>query len=318
MYKEAGVNDVRKFYDDKFVSNYNYDCSSVFMASYNINYSKFLWIYRNVKPHSNVLDFGCGSGTLSILKQKGCHLTGIDFSKKALEIAKNVNGYDSVFCGDIKDYNGPKEYFDCIVSLDVFGHIPFEDKDATIQVLKKYLKRDGVMVHGIECGNVDYGKMTREQLKEFVDVDGHVGVEDKLSNINRFKKYFNYVEGDVRFCIENSVDEYIKQADSYGRDFDEYLISYLKGMNEEEKLAFNVANGLVQMRMEQFKVDLPNDLGGFLYLRASDVSLKKLDFELFKGGKKFNGGGNNVSRWKSNRNRVNKVIYYINRFIFRK
>ena len=278
MYKKAGIFNIKKFYKDKFAHEASFDVSNMHLCIYNINFSKIFWICRNVKPNSSVLDFGCGSGTLAMLKNKGCRITGIDYSKKASEIAKKVNNYDSVFYGSIFEFNHPPESFDYIVSLDVFGHIPMEEKDATIKELKKFLKPDGIMLHGIECGNINYVEMTEDELKSFIEVDGHVGIEDKNQNINRFKKFFKYMDGDVRFTVENSVDEYLKQIKKYGVPFESGLINYLKSLSPSEKLAFDIANGLVQLNMEKQKIPSLDSSGGFLFLRGSDHPLLEQDF----------------------------------------
>ncbi|MBI5675436.1 MAG: class I SAM-dependent methyltransferase [Nitrospirae bacterium] len=278
MYKRAGITDIKKFYEEKFATDARFDVSGIPLWNYNINFAKYFWIYRNVKPNSRVLDFGCGSGTLAVLKSKGCKITGIDYSKKALEIAKKVNNYDSVFCGSIFEFDQPPKYFDYIVSLDVFGHIPFEEKDAVIQELKKYLKDEGVMLHGIECGNVNYDEMTGDELKAFVEVDGHVGIENKARNINRFKKFFQHTDGEVRFNIENSADEYIKQSEEYKSRIDPNLTNYLKSLSAGEKIAFDIANGLVQIKMEELKHPSPDSSAGslgFMYLRASGLPLRE-------------------------------------------
>ena len=278
MYKKAGITDVKKFYEEKFATDTRFDVSGITLWHYNINFAKYFWIYRNVNPNSRVLDFGCGSGTLAILKSKGCRITGIDYSKKALEIAKKINNYDSVFCGSIFEFDQHPKSFDYIVSLDVFGHIPFDEKDAVIQELKKYLKEGGVMLHGIECGNVNYDEMTEDELRAFVEIDGHVGMENKEININRFKKFFQCVDGEVRFNIENSVDEYIKQSEEYKTRVDPDITNYLKSLSPGEKLAFDIANGLVQIKMEEQQIHSPDSAGGFLYLRASESSLSEPDF----------------------------------------
>lgn len=281
MYKKGGINDVKAFYAEKFVHDQSFDFSKIYMGYYHIDFAKMVRIYENVRLGSRVLDFGCGSGTLSILKKKGCEITGIDYSKKALEIAVRVNKYDSVFQGSIFDFKHEQKYFDFIVSLDVFGHIPFEEKDAVIVELKKYLKPDGMMIHGIECGEVDYENMTHEELADFVKVDGHVGIEGKKATIERFSKFFKHVEGDVRFNVENSVSEYIKQVESYGSlDVDRDLLNYLKNMTPLETQAFNIAMGFVQLNLEKYGYRSPEQVqGGFLFLKASNRKIEKPFFE---------------------------------------
>jgi SAM-dependent methyltransferase len=306
MYKKAGIKDIKKFYDKKFsenfVENRRFDVSDFYLGIYNINFAKFFWIIRNIKPQSTVLDFGCGSGTLAVLKNKDCTITGIDYSRKALDIAQRVNGYDSVFCGSIFEFNQRKKSFDYIVSLDVLGHIPVKEKDDTIKELKNFLKPNGVMLHGIECFKIDYRKMTQEQLESFIAVDGHVGIEDKMSNINRFKNIFRYVDGEVRFSFEIPADEYIKQAEKYisqiDQDllnymkhlspFDQDLLNYMKHLSPDEKFAFDIANGLVHLNIEKNKLSSRDSSSGFLFLRASDKPLDEPDFEINKKRKESN------------------------------
>jgi trans-aconitate methyltransferase len=220
-----------------------------------------------------VLDFGCGSGALSCLKKKGCELTGIDLSPKALEIAQKENGYDDVFCGDLSEYEN-LDYFDYVISLDVFGHIPFEDKDKVIERLKMFLKPDGVMLHGIECGQIDYDAMSNKELANFIKIDGHVGCEGKQENFRRFKKYFNFVGGEVRYGVNQSAEEYLKQIHQYGANINQTLQAYLETMNSEERQAFDISAGMTMMNMENHNYPSPDDASGCLFLRASDQSLE--------------------------------------------
>jgi ubiquinone/menaquinone biosynthesis C-methylase UbiE len=280
MYEQVGILDVRDFYKDKFVFQRDFNFTNKTINYYDIDNFKFLWMYSNIKENAKVLDFGCGSGTLSCLKNKGCEITGIDYSVEALNFAKNINGYDYVHSVDIFDYDN-YGYFDYVVSLDVLGHIPFEDKDKLISQLKRFLKPGGTMLHGIECGQVNYSAMSKEELKKFIEVDGHVGIEDKLANINRFKKFFNFVTGEVRYDICNSAGEYIKQCTSYGsEEWKSELIEYLNIFDENETRAFNLASGLTQIAIENKNIPSPSDAGGFLFLKASDNELKHSQMEI--------------------------------------
>jgi ubiquinone/menaquinone biosynthesis C-methylase UbiE len=281
MYKKAGIHDVKRFYAERFVE-LPPSVKKYPLWYFNIRFAKPLWVFYNVRPNSTVLDFGCGTGPIGILKRKGCRIIGIDYSATALEIAKKINNYDDTFCGSIFDFDHPKERFDYIVSLDVFGHIPFEEKDSTIAHLKRFLKPEGTMIHGIECANMDYGKLTQEELKKFIEIDGHVGLEGKSRIIERFKKFFRYVEGELRFTIENSAEEYLKLARQYsstiGRGINEELIDYLESLTEEAEMAFDIANGLVHLNLLKQDISSPSSKGGFLYLRASDRPLERPDF----------------------------------------
>ncbi|MCF6171095.1 MAG: class I SAM-dependent methyltransferase [Bacteroidales bacterium] len=280
MYKDVGIEDIRGFYKNKFAFKHDYDFTKNPINFYHIDNFKLLWMFSNIKENTKVLDFGCGSGVLACLKRKGCEITGIDYSETALEYAKKINRYDYVLSVDIFDYDN-YNYFDYIVSIDVFGHIPFEDKDKVIAQLKRFLKPGGTMLHGIECGQVDYAAMSKKELKKFIEVDGHVGIEGKPENTKRFKKSFKHVSAEVRFDVVNSVNEFIKQNDSYGNtDWGNELITYLKNLTEREAFAFNVASGITQISIENRNMRSSQNTGGFLFLKASDNKLEHRNMEI--------------------------------------
>ncbi len=277
-YKDAGIDDVDAFYQDKFVAKIDYDFSDKFFNFFDIRNAKMVWIYSKIRKGTKVLDFGCGTGSLSVLKRKKCQIVGVDYSKEAVEFAKNKNGYDEVFAGDIMDFDYEGEKFDYIVSLDVFGHIPFEDKDKVIEKLKSLLKPSGVMLHGIECADIDYKSMSKEELQKFVAVDGHVGMEGKKANYERFGRYFKNVSGEVRFCLVNAVEEYVKHHEHYGSDvLHSKFYTYFKCMSLDEQTAFNFANGMVLYKMQASSVPSPVGAEGFLLLEASNVDMSFMD-----------------------------------------
>ena len=105
MYEKVGIFDIRKFYENKCAVEKDFDFTKNIISFYDINNFKNLWIYSNVRENTKVLDFGCGSGTLSCLKNKGCEITGIDYSNKALKYAKEINNYDFIYSGDLFEYD---------------------------------------------------------------------------------------------------------------------------------------------------------------------------------------------------------------------
>lgn len=315
MYEKLDI-DVKDFYKDKFVSYGDFDITNSKVKGFDVNYFKILWIYSNIKEASRVLDFGCGSGTLLSLKNKNCTLVGVDYSKEALDIAK-ANGYDEVFSGSILDFEYDGEPFDYIVSLDVFGHISFEEKDDVILKLKTFLAPNGIMLHGIECGQIDYDSMNNEELRSFVEVDGHVGMEGKNENIDRFSKFFNHVEAEVRYVMANSVDEYIKQYELYGKKDIFPIYSMVKMFTVNERKAFDLASGIILRNIENRNIPSYNYDEGFLLLKSSDAELvdvkiendiyrSKVDPELikmddvfFKGWYSYEFGKKGYFRWSS-------------------
>lgn len=281
MYARAGITDIAAFYQEKF-SPLTKASLPTGIDCYCSDSLKKMWIFSNIRPGSRVLDFGCGSGSLGFLKKKNCYLVGIDYSERGIQFAITENGYDAGVAGNLESFSWEENFFDYIVSLDVFGHITFEEKEHTISSLKKYLKKDGIMLHGIECGPFDYDGLSFSELKKFVEVDGHVGIESKKENYQRFLKFFKHVDGEVRYTMMLSAKEYKKQSSMYQHAATEKtLVDYINGLTPSEAKAFDVAAGLSQIALDVRHVPSADTDGGFLFLRASDAPLPPLTFEVY-------------------------------------
>jgi ubiquinone/menaquinone biosynthesis C-methylase UbiE len=93
-------------------------------------------IYRAVKKTrllapARILDIPCGTGRLSLyLALKGFQVTGIDISQAMISMAqKKIENYPvkdkiTLRVGDAEALSFPDSYFDIVVSLRLFGHLP--------------------------------------------------------------------------------------------------------------------------------------------------------------------------------------------------
>ena len=265
IYKKLGVDDVDEFYSNKFVwqpgpNIVEHDP----LSKFDIAYIKQYWIFNHIEEGSRVLDVGCGSGTLSLLKNKNIHLVGTDLSEKALEMAL-VAGYDEVVQCDCFDLPFPDESFDYIVSLDVLGHIENEVKEIYLKEWARVLKEDGTMLHGSEEGDIDYENLD-EKTKEHLLIDGHVGLESHSKIEDRFKKLFKevLVETCMGPCYNwHDIDKYHITEDRIGKEFREYILSF----NNDQIKAFNSAMLLVRNMLS--KDNNLNRGGGFVFVRAT-------------------------------------------------
>ena len=125
FYEQAGIPDIRTFYHDKFFHPESPNAALGQDLRHSIDHAKVHWILSNVRPGAEVLDVGCGPGTLGILVALGCRVTGVDISP--LNCGQAVrNGYALAVVGDVAALPFPDQSFDAVVSLDVMGHIPFE------------------------------------------------------------------------------------------------------------------------------------------------------------------------------------------------
>jgi len=276
LYERAGVDDLREFYRTKFISDEVLD-ERYFkpLDRFDLRFARTMWIYDNVRAGSSVLDLGCGSGMLALLKRKGVVLSGVDLSEEG-SVAARRNGYDFTCAAELSSLPFPNSHFDYVVSLDVLGHIPAEDKDATLKEIKRVLRPDGVTMHGIECNDPavqkHYDEMTPEELRKFIAIDGHVGLEEDREHAARFEKIFQFVEWEPRYTLCLSSEEFVKQADQYGLPFESDFIDYLRRLSFKERRAFDMAMGYVFGKISDLHLSLPSS-GLYVFLKASNASL---------------------------------------------
>src|SRR5205823_2787669 len=123
LYQLAGIDDLAQFYRARYLSNQLLD-ARYFSAlnRFDILWAHAMWVYDNVRRGATVLDLGCGSGVLALLKRKAITLVGIDLSHECAAAARR-NGYDETHTVDLKKLPFQNASFDYVVSLDVMGHI---------------------------------------------------------------------------------------------------------------------------------------------------------------------------------------------------
>ncbi len=276
LYQRAGIVDPAEFYRTKFVSDEVLD-ERYFKAldRFDMRFARTMWIYDNVRAGSSVLDLGCGTGLLALLKRKRITLTGVDLSPECAQAARR-NGYDSTLTAELSHLPLPDRSFDYVVSLDVMGHIGFEEKDAVLAEIRRVLRPGGVTMHGIECidrrAQKSYDEMSAEELRRFVEVDGHVGLEEEQEHAARFRRCFDHVASEPRYTLCLSSEEFIKQADKYGLNFESDFLDYLRGLSFKERRAFDLAMGYVFGKISDLQMSLPKG-GLYLFLKASDQPL---------------------------------------------
>ena len=276
MYERAGIRDVAEFYRTRFASEQLLDPRFFDAVNrFDIRWARTLWVYDNVRAGSSVLDLGCGEGVLALLKRKGVLLAGVDISERCAQSA-HCNGYDAALSAELLRLPFADQSFDYVVSLDVLGHVAFEEKDAVLREIKRVLRPGGVTMHGIECldreRRKDYDEMTEEELRRYIQIDGHVGMEDEAETAARFRRFFQHVQTAPRFSICQSYEEFIKQSDDYGRAYCEPdFLNYLRQMSFKERRAFNMAMGYVFEKISEAGIRLPQS--EYLFLKAADEPL---------------------------------------------
>jgi SAM-dependent methyltransferase len=276
LYSRAGIEDLAEFYRTKFVSDEVLD-ARYFRAldRFDIRFARTMWVYDNVRAGSAVLDLGCGAGVLALLKRKGVTLAGVDLSEECA-LAARRNGYDAACASRLTRLPFDDASFDYVVSLDVLGHVVAGEKDAVLAEVRRVLRPEGVTLHGIECtdrrAQKSYEEMTPEELRRFVSVDGHVGLEEEQEHAERFRRFFRHVAWEPRYALCLSSEEFVKQAEEYGLPFEPDFVEYLRGLSFSERRAFDMAMGYVFAKISDLHVRLPKS-GLYVLLKASDAPL---------------------------------------------
>jgi SAM-dependent methyltransferase len=234
-----------------------------------------MWVYDNVRAGATVLELGCGAGMLALLKRKGVALTGVDLSNECA-LAARRNGYDSTSAAELSRLPFADASFDYVVSLDVLGHVAADEKDAVLAEVRRVLRPGGVTMHGIECtdraAQKSYDEMSADELRRFIEIDGHVGLEEEQEHAERFRKFFPHVAWEPRYALCLSSEEFLKQADKYGLIFEDDFLDYLRGLSFKERRAFDMAMGYVFGKITDLQVQLPKS-GLYVFLKASDAPL---------------------------------------------
>src|SRR5256714_8221328 len=276
LYRRAGIEDLAEFYRTKFVSEEVLD-ARYFRAldRFDMRSARTMWVYDNVRAGSAVLDLGCGAGMLALLKRKGVTLAGVDLSPECA-LAARRNGYDAGVASELSRLPFADATFDYVVSLDVLGHISFEEKDAVLAEVRRVLRPGGVTMHGIECtdrrAQKSYDEMTAEELRRFVSIDGHVGLEEEQEHAARFRRFFPEVAWEPRYALCLSSEEFVKQAEEYGLPFEPDFVEYLRGLTFSERRAFDMAMGYVFGKVSDLRIRLPKS-GLYVLIKASDAPL---------------------------------------------
>lgn len=138
----------------------------------------FLNLIKSIRGPIKILDIGCGGGR-EYLTKYGAEVYGVDVNSELLEIAGRI--YKEVHLCDCIKLPFSSEFFDIVVSSDLFGHISDEKKIEMLKEVYRVLKPGGVTAHCIETMFDNYWT---EILKRFcrvfktklIDNPNHIGL----------------------------------------------------------------------------------------------------------------------------------------------
>jgi len=154
-----------------------------------------LWEYVRVfeicglKAGMKVLDGGGASSPIVFYcGKKRINITTLDLQESLVENTKNVAkkmGWDTITAikRDMTDTGFPNNYFDAIISISVFEHLPNEIKKKGIKEFARILKPNGII--GI---TFDFGKSVN--AKSNYEYDDYDQFHRPVRNIDEINTYF--------------------------------------------------------------------------------------------------------------------------------
>lgn len=145
-----------------------------------------LFLARNIRDGSRVLDVGCGSGWASLAvarRRPGCAVTAIDRDLRAVRNTERLvrkNGYGNIVrcaVGQAERLRASfgRKAFDCVVAVNAFHH--FRDPRRVLKGIRAVLEPGGTLL--LSEFTADYGgrhdecpRYSAEQLRWFVAESG--------------------------------------------------------------------------------------------------------------------------------------------------
>lgn len=149
-------------------------------------------IFRNLKKNglkrnSNVLEIGCGIGTVSSLIinyiTKG-NFVGVDISEESIEMAKQINsGFKNAqfIVSDMADFTH-NITFDFVVLPDVLEHIPLVQHNSLFKILASLTTANAIVLANFPEPN--YLNWLRKNYPEKLQIiDQSLSMQDLLNNV---------------------------------------------------------------------------------------------------------------------------------------
>lgn len=178
-------------------------------------------IFKNLKKiglqqNSNVLEIGCGIGTVShlILKfiTKGSFV-GLDISPESIKMAKEFNSFhkkSEFLVNDMSNFTHSTK-FDFVIFPDVLEHIPVEQHAVIFETISKLTSPNGVVLINIpEPNYLDW--MRKHQPQGLQIIDQSLSIQDLLNNSYPFGfKLFSMNAYSLHYNITDYISVVLKK-----------------------------------------------------------------------------------------------------------
>ena len=134
------------------------------------------YVANKLSTQQDILEIGCGNGRDSkFFSSKGHHVTGLDRSREAIELCKNLYSNEPIefFFGTITDIvKTHKKTYDLIYSRFVIHAMSLDEELETLRISYKLLNKNGHFF--IECRSVNDPLVNKGEILSHTErVEGH-------------------------------------------------------------------------------------------------------------------------------------------------
>lgn len=133
---------------------------------------KLLWVSKNIKNNSKVLNIGFGSGNLEEIlwkSNKSLDWEGIDISGKSVKTASFKFPSYKFKVSNIEKLDYGKDIFDTVVALEVLEHISPSKILKVLTIIQDTLKSGGVIII-----SVPLNENLKKMIKKGINPNAHV------------------------------------------------------------------------------------------------------------------------------------------------
>ena len=158
---------------------------------------------------SNVLEIGCGIGTVSSLIIKNTthgKFVGCDISPKSIELARKFNPQKNAtfICTDMSDFESNLK-FDFVVFPDVLEHIPVEEHNQLFERISRVCNTNAKLLINIpEPNMLNYQRKNNPHLLQIIDQS--LSMQDLL---NHTYPHGFQVQSIIPYAIHTNIDNYL-------------------------------------------------------------------------------------------------------------
>jgi tRNA (uracil-5-)-methyltransferase TRM9 len=137
-----------KYLLDKTKQDYNLIAEDFSRTRFKIWPELEIVLSRHFSPEGKVLDLGCGNGRFfEYFKNKDIEYFGVDGSDKLISIAQKIYPGVNFQAADALTLPFPEGFFDRILSIAVFHHIPSQElRIKFLEESKRVLKPGGILL----------------------------------------------------------------------------------------------------------------------------------------------------------------------------